>query len=156
LPRRTAVHQRVPHTAGGGDVWNALVHGFGGMRHDEGRLSFDPRLPAEWPELRFPLTLRGSRFRVRLLREEISFTLETGSEIEVTVRGRTVTVTAAGTTVALADQGPILDDAVLARPVGLGDQRADGSIMTSFVPKDPDDPWEYAVPDDPDDIIEES
>ncbi|WP_422116896.1 glycoside hydrolase family 65 protein [Brachybacterium sp. UNK5269] len=144
------------HIASAGGVWNALVHGFGGMRHDEGRLSFDPRLPAEWPELRFPLTLRGSRFRVRLLREEISFTLETGSEIEVTVRGRTVTVTAAGTTVALADQGPILDDAVLARPVGLGDQRADGSIMTSFVPKDPDDPWEYAVPDDPDDIIEES
>ncbi|HEX7350691.1 glycoside hydrolase family 65 protein [Brachybacterium sp.] len=144
------------HIASAGGVWNALVHGFGGMRHDEGRLSFDPRLPADWPELSFPLTVRASRFRVRLVREEISFTLESGDEIEVTVRGEAVTVGAAGVSVALADQGPLLDDAVLARPVGLGDERADGSIMTSFVPTDPDDPWAYPVADDPDDIIERS
>src|SRR5699024_8211135 len=144
------------HIASAGGVWNALVHGFGGMRHDEGRISFDPRLPADWPELVFPLTVRGSRFRVRLVREEISFTLETGEEIDVTVRGETVTVTAEGVSVTLADQGPLLDDSVLARPVGLGDERADGSIMTSFVPTDPEDPWEYPVASDPDDIIEQS
>ena len=63
------------HIASAGGVWNALVHGFGGMRHDEGRISFDPRLPEGWPELVFPLTVRGSRIRVRLVREEISFTL---------------------------------------------------------------------------------
>jgi alpha,alpha-trehalose phosphorylase len=144
------------HIASAGGVWNALVHGFGGMRHDEGRISFDPRLPADWPELSFPLTVRGSRFRVRLVREEISFTLESGAEIEITVRGETVTVDAPGVSVALADQGPLLDDAVLARPVGLGDERADGSIMTSYVPGDPEDPWEYPVATDPDDIIEQS
>ncbi|MGO2584753.1 MAG: glycoside hydrolase family 65 protein [Brachybacterium tyrofermentans] len=143
------------HIASAGGVWNALVHGFGGMRHDDGRLSFDPRLPVGWPELSFPLTMRGSRIRVRLLREEISFTLETGPEIEVTVRGTTVTVTASGTVVPLPDQGPVLDDAVLATPVGLGDPRADGSIVTSHVPKDPEDPWEYPVTTDPDDLIEE-
>ena len=143
------------HIASAGGVWNALVHGFGGMRHDDGRLSFDPRLPVGWPELSFPVTMRDSRIRVRLLREEISFTLETGPEIDVTVRGATVSVTAAGTVVPLADQGPVLDDAVLATPVGLGDPRADGSIVTSHVPKDPDDPWEYPVTTDPDDLIEE-
>ena len=42
------------HIASAGGVWNALVHGFGGMRHDEGRISFDPRLPADWPELELP------------------------------------------------------------------------------------------------------
>ena len=144
------------HIASAGGVWNALVHGFGGMRHDAGAISFDPRLPADWPELAFPLTVRGSRFRVRLVREEISFTLETGEEIEVTVRGERVTISRDGVTVPLADQGPLLNDAVLARPVGLGDARADGSIMTSHVPKDPEDPWEYPVADDPDDIIDES
>lgn len=144
------------HIASAGGVWNALVHGFGGMRHDAGEISFDPRLPADWPELVFPLTVRGSRFRVRLVREEISFTLETGEEIEVTVRGERVTVSREGVAVPLADQGPLLNDAVLARPVGLGDARADGSIMTSHVPKDPEDPWEYSVADDPDDIIDES
>ncbi|MDN5687183.1 MAG: glycoside hydrolase family 65 protein [Brachybacterium sp.] len=144
------------HIASAGGVWNALVHGFGGMRHDQGRLSFDPRLPEGWPELSFPLTVRGSRLRVRLLREEIILTLESGRELEVSVRGHSVLVTAAGTSVPLPDQGPVLDDAVLASPVGLGDQRADGSIMTSFVPRDPEDPWEYPALTDPDDIIEEA
>ena len=77
-----------------------------------------------------------------------------GEELEVTVRGESARVTPDGATVALADQGPILDDAVLASPRGLGDERADGSIVTSFVPKDPDDPWEFPVHTDPDDIIE--
>ncbi|HJB10113.1 MAG TPA: glycoside hydrolase family 65 protein [Candidatus Brachybacterium merdavium] len=142
------------HIASAGGVWNALVHGFGGMRQDEGEISFDPRLPDAWPELVFPLTVRGSRFRVRLLREEISLTLETGDQLEVSVRGQRVTVTPEGVTVPLEHQGPVLDDAVLASPVGLGDKRADGSIVTSFVPKDPDDPWEFPIHTDPDDIIE--
>src|SRR5699024_4852577 len=124
------------HIASAGGVWNALVHGFGGMRQEEGEISFDPRLPDAWPELVFPLTVRGSRFRVRLLREEISLTLETGDQLEVSVRGQRVTVTPEGVTVPLEHQGPVLDDAVLASPVGLGDKRADGSIVTSFVPKD--------------------
>jgi alpha,alpha-trehalose phosphorylase len=142
------------HIASAGGVWNALVHGFGGMRQEDGRISFDPRLPEDWPELSFPLTVQGSRFRVRLVREEISFTLESGEELEVSVRGETVRVGADGARVALEDQGPLLDDSVLSRPVGLGDARADGSIMTSFVPGDPEDPWEYPVATDPDDIIE--
>lgn len=144
------------HIASAGGVWNALVHGFGGMRQDDGALAFDPRLPEGWEGLDFPLTLRGSRFRVRLRPEEISFTLETGEEVEVTVRGESVRVTADGTTVPLADQGPVLDDAVLATPVGVGDRRADGTIVTSAVPADPEDPWEYPVHTDPDDIIEEA
>mgnify|MGYP000928846812 CR=1 FL=1 len=69
--------------------------------------------------------------------------------------GETVRVGADGVSVALADQGPLLDDAVLSRPAGLGDARADGSIMTSFVPGDPEDPWEYPVASDPDDIVDE-
>src|SRR5699024_7040317 len=111
LHRNTA--DRV-HVASAGGVWNALVHGIGGMRHDEGRISFDPRLPEDWHEMVFPLNVRGARYRVRLVREEISFTLETGEEIDVTVRGEPVTVTSPGVSAALADQGPPLDDAVLA------------------------------------------
>ncbi|MGY5763952.1 glycoside hydrolase family 65 protein [Brachybacterium sp. DNPG3] len=146
------------HIASAGGVWNALVHGFGGMRQDDGEISFDPRLPDSWPELGFPLTIRGSRIRVRITRTEIAFALETGEPVEVSVRGERVLVGADGGTavVALADQGPFLDDAVLSSPVGLGDERPDGTIVTSVVPKDPEDPWEYPVHTDPDDIIEEA
>ncbi|MFC0676042.1 glycoside hydrolase family 65 protein [Brachybacterium hainanense] len=136
------------HIASAGGVWASLVHGFGGMRYEAGELSFDPRLPGSWPELVFPLTVRGSRFRTRIVRESITFTLETGEEVEVTVRGERVRITAEGVTVPLADQGPMLDDAVLAQPVGLGDQRADGSIITSSIPQIPDLPWEFPVEDE--------
>ncbi|MGH2721582.1 MAG: HAD-IA family hydrolase, partial [Actinomycetota bacterium] len=42
------------HVASAGGVWSALVSGFGGMRDHAGELSFDPRLPADWPSLSFP------------------------------------------------------------------------------------------------------
>ena len=133
------------HIASAGGVWNCLVHGFGGMRHDRGEVSFDPRLPASWPELRFPLTIRGSRIRVTVRRRAISFVLETGESAEVTVRGERVRVTAEGVEVPLADQGPLRDDSRLEESPAIGDHRPDGSIITSGLPADPDSPWEFPV-----------
>ncbi|HSN11898.1 MAG TPA: glycosyl hydrolase family 65 protein, partial [Propionibacteriaceae bacterium] len=54
------------HAASVGGVWSALVGGFGGMRDYGGTITFDPRLPDGWDYLSFPLTLRGSRVRVRV------------------------------------------------------------------------------------------
>ncbi|GAB2539346.1 glycoside hydrolase family 65 protein [Brachybacterium huguangmaarense] len=130
------------HIASAGGVWACLVQGFGGMRHERGEISFDPRLPASWPELTFPLTVRGSRFRVRVRAEEIAFTLEEGDELDVTVRGQSVRVIAGGVTVPLTNQGPMLDASRLDEQPGLGDPRSDGSIITSEVP-DPHSPWEF-------------
>jgi alpha,alpha-trehalose phosphorylase len=133
------------HIASAGGVWNALVSGFGGMRQERGRVSFDPRLPESWPSLTFPLTVRGSRFLAHLVQESITFTLVEGDPIEVTVRGRTVLVTEAGVRVDLADQGPRAQDMDLSEPSGVGVRRADGSIITSSVPTDPHAPWEDPV-----------
>ena len=36
------------HIASAGGVWQALVHGFAGMRDHGGAMSFDPRLPDGW------------------------------------------------------------------------------------------------------------
>lgn len=132
------------HIASAGGVWNCLVEGFGGMRHEDGDITFDPRLPADWTELVFPLTVRGSRVRVTLGRTAIRLVLEKGAELEVGVRGERVRVTAEGVEVALADQGPVLDADRLEDPQGVGAHRADGSIITSDVP-DPDSPWEFPV-----------
>ena len=51
------------HVASIGGVWSALVFGFGGMRDHGGELTFDPRLPSTWPELRFRFCWRGTRVR---------------------------------------------------------------------------------------------
>ena len=129
------------HIASAGGVWNGLVAGFGGMRFNDGAISFDPRLPDEWPALEFPLTVRGSRFTVRITKGDITFTLDEGEELEVSVRGETVRITNESVRVPLHGQGPILQDGDIEAHY-VGDSRADGTLITSTVP-DPNSPWEY-------------
>ena len=54
------------HVASAGGVWLAIVHGFGGLREDGDRLSFDPKLPAHWSSLTYRMSWRGSDVEVRL------------------------------------------------------------------------------------------
>ncbi|MEO7943094.1 MAG: glycosyl hydrolase family 65 protein, partial [Marmoricola sp.] len=84
------------HVASTGGVWSALVFGFAGMRDRGGGLSFDPRLPAAWPSMRFAIAWRGSRLRVELTQDELAITVETVGEPEVllVVRGEQHIVTA--------------------------------------------------------------
>src|SRR5690606_13286474 len=75
------------HVASAGGVWTALVSGFGGMRDHEGLLSFDPRLPADWPELSFPLQWQGSDLMVTLTRDALRVEVRSGDPVEFSVRG---------------------------------------------------------------------
>src|SRR5665647_2491438 len=52
------------HIASAAGVWGALVNGFGGMRAHDEELTFDPRLPQSWSELKLKIAFRGSRLRV--------------------------------------------------------------------------------------------
>ncbi|MCC2592463.1 glycoside hydrolase family 65 protein [Tessaracoccus sp. OS52] len=123
------------HVASAGGVWNALVYGFGGLRDYRGRITFDPRLPKDWSSLSFPLQIRGSRIRVRLERDEITFTLERGGEVELSVRGATVVVGSDGpVVVSLEHQGEELPSLDAKHPV-TGGRRADGSVITANVPE---------------------
>jgi alpha,alpha-trehalose phosphorylase len=115
-------------------VWSALVSGYGGFRDHNGIFTFDPRLPDEWSELVFRITLRGSRLRVTLQPESISFAVEVGEEARVRVRGAEVLVTRdAPVTVPLAGQGPRLYGAPTMRDV-TGSRRADGTYLTASIP----------------------
>ena len=51
------------HVASSGGVWQALVHGFAGLRDHGGRMSFDPRLPDGWRCRPVPPRLAGARHR---------------------------------------------------------------------------------------------
>lgn len=127
------------HIASAGGVWNSLIYGFAGLRDYDGHLTFDPRLPAEWPELTFPLRVKGTRFRVRLRQDSIEFLLEEGEGVDLAVRGQEVQVRpGAPVRVDLAGQGPRLQK----RPTEVvGEKRADGSVFQAMLPSVPDDPW---------------
>ena len=124
------------HIASAGGVWAALVSGFAGMR-DNGRLSFDPRLPAEWEGLSFPLVLRGHRLVVELTKTAIEFTLDDGDPIEVWVRSERFVVQAGEpVSVSLRNQGPRRPSLQGHSPV-IGAARGDGSLITAGVPESP-------------------
>jgi alpha,alpha-trehalose phosphorylase len=125
------------HVASTGGVWSALVFGFAGMRDRSGRLSFDPRLPASWPSLRFPITWRGSRLRVELTQYELAITVEEigAQAVALVVRGKEYVVTAdSPLRVSLDHQGDRIDGLLGNKPI-LGGTRSDGTKITAGVPE---------------------
>lgn len=88
----------------------------------------------------FRVTLRGTRLRVEVTQQAITFTVETGDTATVWVHGRSVTVTASGpVTVALEDQGPRLTGTPTTSDIE-GSRRADGSLVTASIPRISVDP----------------
>lgn len=124
------------HVASMGGVWSALVFGFGGMRNHGGTLTFDPRLPTDWPELRFRICWHGTRLEVHLTRDQISFTVVDGTgAVPFLVRGKPyVAAPDEPVVVELPDQGPRIDGLIGDHPV-VGGTRADGSTITAGVPE---------------------
>ena len=97
------------HIASIGGVWNALVYGFAGLRDHDEWFSFDPRLPKEWNSLTVRLRIRGTRLRVRVEQDSVTFTAEEGNGVTLSVRGKHLAVAPdKPVTVPLADQGPDL------------------------------------------------
>jgi kojibiose phosphorylase len=101
------------HIASAGGTWQALVCGFGGFRVVRGQMSFKPWLPARWEAVRFRLHWRGSRLRVEVGHDQITFDLDgpEGSALQVLVGDEPVTIAVgAATTIATpAASGVLLD-----------------------------------------------
>mgnify|MGYP000545353144 CR=1 FL=1 len=64
------------HIATQGGLWQAAVHGFGGLRPEGEALRLDPRLPEAWRRLSFPVRWRGARLAVDASRAELRLTLD--------------------------------------------------------------------------------
>lgn len=67
------------HIASMGGTWMMLAYGLGGMRDDDGRLSFCPRrAPKDNAILRFPVTYRGQMLEVEIGLEKVEYQLREG------------------------------------------------------------------------------
>jgi alpha,alpha-trehalose phosphorylase len=72
------------HIASMGGTWMMLAYGFGGLRDDDGTLSFWPRRPPEEHAiLCFPLTYRGQRLEVELGPETVTYALCEGERLVI-------------------------------------------------------------------------
>ena len=82
------------HAAAMAGSWVSLVYGFGGLRDDDGRISFAPRLPAAWSRLRFRLLLGDALLQVTLTAHTASYELLAGEALEVRHFGQPLRVVA--------------------------------------------------------------
>ena len=85
------------HMASLGGAWTALVAGFGGLRSREGKLCFNPALPAGMTQLAFSIRWRGARLRVEIRQDEVTYAVHNGADVEITLThaGEELTVTSA-------------------------------------------------------------
>jgi alpha,alpha-trehalose phosphorylase len=71
------------HIAPLASAWVAVTSGFGGMRHDGGRLSFAPCLPPRLDRLSFGVRVRGALLRVEITRTQVTYTLRDGEVLDL-------------------------------------------------------------------------
>jgi alpha,alpha-trehalose phosphorylase len=75
------------HIASLAGAWMALVAGFGGLRHEDGMVSFAPRLPEGLSRLAFSLFIRGRRLHVEVTHPEARYVLDDGEPLTVMHHG---------------------------------------------------------------------
>ncbi|MDX6391027.1 MAG: alpha,alpha-trehalose phosphorylase, partial [Streptosporangiaceae bacterium] len=75
------------HMASLAGAWMALVSGFGGLRHQDGMVSFAPRLPEGLSRLAFSLFIRGRRLHVEVTHAEARYVLDDGEPLTVMHHG---------------------------------------------------------------------
>ena len=74
-------------------TWMSVVQGFGGMRvYEDGILSFNPQIPAEWKSYSFKINFRGSIIKVYKSQTECKFFNESGIEIKLFVNNKRVSI----------------------------------------------------------------
>jgi trehalose/maltose hydrolase-like predicted phosphorylase len=71
------------HVATFGGVWQALAHGFLGLRPSGETLGVDPRLPAAWEAVALRLRFHGRRVRVRAGHDRLDLTVDGPIRVEV-------------------------------------------------------------------------
>ncbi len=88
------------HTTSIAAAWVNIVYGFGGMRSDADKLTFNPSIPKTWKKYSFRLVYKGAILLVSV-GDEVEFKVTNGKTLDLCVYGQDVTVDGNGVKVAL-------------------------------------------------------
>lgn len=91
------------HTTSIAAAWMNIVYGFGGMRSDGERLSFQPSLPERWNEYSFQVMYEGVLLRILVNKTSVTLTAINGGSTDIIVYGQSITVDASGKTLPLGE-----------------------------------------------------
>ncbi|MGN7760979.1 glycoside hydrolase family 65 protein [Paenibacillus sp. 22594] len=80
------------HTTSMAGTWMSIVHGFGGLRVQSGRLILNPSNPGHWTAYSFKIMFRGSRLKVNVTDAKVTVVNETDIPASITIHGKDYTV----------------------------------------------------------------
>jgi alpha,alpha-trehalose phosphorylase len=80
------------HIASLAGTYVALIAGFGGLRHEDGMISFSPRLPDGLARLAFTVLIRGRRLHVEVTHATTKYTLADGEPLDFMHYGQKASV----------------------------------------------------------------
>ncbi|KKI89053.1 glycosyl hydrolase family 65 [Bacillus sp. SA1-12] len=75
------------HAASLGAIWLAAIFGFANMTMRADRLALTPKLPANWKELKFPLSYQGRKLEFKLTHQICEITKLSGLELKIEING---------------------------------------------------------------------
>ena len=88
------------HAASLGGLWQAAVHGFGGVRVVDGVVYCYPHLPQQWNKLEFKLHLGNARLHFVIIADKVTIVLLTPEEtVKAVVYGEKITLNQVNQTV---------------------------------------------------------
>ena len=73
-------------------TWMSIVEGFGGMRVEDDRLSFKPRIPEQWKAYSFKVNFRDNILKVNITADKTEFSLEGNDSLEILVNGEVLEI----------------------------------------------------------------
>jgi alpha,alpha-trehalose phosphorylase len=82
------------HIASLAGTYVALIAGFGGLRYEDGMISFSPRLPDGLARLAFTLLIQGRRLRVEVTHATARYALADGQPLDFMHYGQKVSLSA--------------------------------------------------------------
>ncbi|MFE4711129.1 MULTISPECIES: glycoside hydrolase family 65 protein [unclassified Paenibacillus] len=91
------------HTTSIAAAWMNIVYGFGGMRSDGERLSFQPSLPERWTSYSFQVMYEGVLLKIVVSKDNVSLKAISGGSTEIIVYGQRIKVDASGTVLPLGE-----------------------------------------------------
>lgn len=68
-------------------TWMSIVEGFGGMRVQNDKLAFTPRIPKQWKSYSFKINFRHRILKVTVTQEKTDFVLEGKEEMSIRLNG---------------------------------------------------------------------
>lgn len=78
-------------------TWMSIVHGFGGMRVRNGKLSLNPFIPKLWKSFSFKIMFRGALLKIDVTKENIIISNDSTKDLTLSVRSKDYAVKASET-----------------------------------------------------------